>query len=113
MAETADARPHLTALESIARTLADLPEVAEQWAGLSVDEQLGWSLDWGNEMSKLEEVASRASEGSLTAAEQACYRDLVAAFEAALPTINALKLRRPSVPLGNEPQAAPSEVASR
>jgi len=67
MAATADAqRTPLTSFETIALMLRDLPDVASDWDALSVDERLAWSLDWGNEMSKLGDLGSKAATGRLS-----------------------------------------------
>ncbi len=77
----------LSALETIALTLGDLPDVANQWEHLSVDERLGWSLDWGNEMAKLEALADLCSNGVLPPVERRQYEQLVRQIRAALPII--------------------------
>lgn len=87
----------LTPLESIALTVADLPEIAGEWAQICVDERLSWSLDWGNEMSRLDDLARAAADGTLSPAACEKYRALLRDVEAALPTVDRLGPRRPSV----------------
>lgn len=108
MAATAGARrTPLTPLESIALMLADLPEVAGEWDQISIDERLSWSLDWGNEMSKLDELARAVAAGTLSQAERGQYHALRRDVEAALPTMDRLGLRRPSVPFDDPPSVVP------
>ncbi len=76
--------------------LGDLPEIATEWEHLTVDERLSWSLDWGNEMSKLEDLAREASAGVLLPNELDRYFELLGR---AMPTVTRLGLRRPSLPL--------------
>lgn len=100
MAAPADPeRTPLTPLKGIAHTLGDLPEIAAEWERLSVDERLSWSLDWGNEMSKLEDLARPVAAGSLSSAELARYQSLLRKLSTAMPIIAQLGLRCPSVPL--------------
>ena len=97
MAAPADARGiPLTPLETIARTLGNLREIATEWEHLTVDERLSWSLDWGNEMSKLEDLTREASAGVLLPNELDRYFELLGR---AMPTVTRLGLRGPSLPL--------------
>lgn len=108
MAATAGARrTPLTPLESIALMVADLPEVAGEWDQISADERLSWSLDWGNEMSRLDDLACAAAAGTLSPAEREQYRALRRDVEAALPTVDRLGLRRPAVPFDDAPSVFP------
>ena len=108
MAATAGARrTPLTPLESIALMLADVPEVAGEWDQISADERLSGSLDWGNEMSRLDDLARAAAAGTLSPAECKQYRALRRDVEAALPTVDRLGLRRPSVPFDDPPSVVP------
>ncbi len=90
----------MKAIETIGLMLGDLPEVADEWDRLGDGERMGWSLDWSNEMSKLERLAQYASEGGLDAAQQASYRRLLQILRETLSTVERLDLYRPSVPLG-------------
>lgn len=100
MAAPADARgTPLTPLETIARMLGDLPEIATEWEHLTVDERLSWSLDWGNEMSKLEDLTREASAGVLLPKELDRYFELLGQLGRAMPTVTRLGLRRLSLPL--------------
>ena len=97
----------LTSVESIALILADLPEIAGEWDQISADERLSWSLDWGNEMAKLDHLSRAAAAGTLGRAERERYRALRRDIQAALPTIARLGLRRPSVPFDEPPSVVP------
>jgi hypothetical protein len=85
-------------LETVGLMLGDLPDVAAEWEGLSEGERAGWSLDWSNEMSKLESLAQDDSSHMLTAAQQASYRSILQSLREATPTLERLGLYRPSIP---------------
>jgi len=87
--------------------VADLPEVAGEWDQISVDERLSWSLDWGNEMSRLDDLARAAAAGTLSPAECARYHAVRRDVEAVLPSVDRLGLRRPSVPFDDAPSVIP------
>jgi len=108
MATTAGGRRRpLTPFESIARTLADLPDVAVEWDALSVDERMSWSLDWSNEMAKLELLARRATAHDLSRGEAEQFGELLRRIDQAVPIIDRLSLRRPSVPFEDPPSVVP------
>ena len=83
-------------LRSIASMLDDLPGLAEEWAALSPDERLAWSLDWGNEMAKLRHLAEAEAAGRLDRQRAAIFRALASRTIARLGSIEQLDLRRPA-----------------
>jgi hypothetical protein len=110
MAATAGAhRTPLRPLESIALTLAELPEVAAEWEELPVDERLGWSLDWGNEMSKLEGLAHSGDPGALSSSDRAQYEEILRKLHEATPLVRRLGLRQPRLPARENGGHTPSD----
>lgn len=71
-----------SALETVGLMLGDLGEVADEWDELSEGERAGWSLDWDNEMAKLEHLAELAGAGLLTPEQLARYRALATRLKA-------------------------------
>lgn len=102
MVASTDARRRaLMTLSTVELMVNDLPEVAADWDELSDGERESWSLDWGNEMAALGRLAEVAAEGQLAADDRARFERLVRTLDDALPTIDHLKLRRPSLPVRN------------
>ncbi len=100
MATTAERRQRaLMYLRTLDLMVNDLPEVAEEWDRLSDGERESWSLDWGNEMAGLKSLAHFAAEGALTPSEYSQYQEVLRRLLAALPIVDRLNLRRPSMPL--------------
>ena len=92
-------------LETVELMVDDVPEVAEDWGEIpwgeaATDEQLSWSMDWSDEMAKLESVAQYAADGLLTAEQKLQYERIIHKLKAVLPDIDRLNLRRPLIPLG-------------
>jgi hypothetical protein len=82
----------------------DLPEVADEWGEIewgeaATDEQLSWSMDWGNEMAGLARLGRWAADGVLSPEQEARYRALLRQLREYLPLIERLNLRRPPVVL--------------
>jgi hypothetical protein len=84
------------AFRSIAAVLDDLPAIAAEWETLSTDERLAWSLDWGNEIVKLRQMAEDAGAARLDASRYAEYRRLAERVTALSSIIERLKLRQPA-----------------
>ncbi len=97
---TNDRRRIVKQMRAVELMLADLPELAGEWEQLSIDEQISWSLDWGNEMAGLKDLAAAAAHGDLNHAHQARYQSLVHRLCDALPLIDRLGLRQPPLPTG-------------
>ncbi|HEY7064500.1 MAG TPA: hypothetical protein VII06_23695 [Chloroflexota bacterium] len=90
--------------------VADLPEVAAEWGTIpwgeaATDEQLAWSMDWGDEMAALEALGRDIAAGLLTAEQERRYRPLVQKIRDALSIIDDLRRRRPSVGLDRDQTA--------
>jgi hypothetical protein len=99
MATTANDRERaLTYLRTIELMVNDLPEVAAEWSEISDGERDGWSIDWGNEMARLQRLAEYVADGALDEAGLSRYRAVLARLHEASPLIARLNLRRPSVP---------------
>ena len=100
MATTTDPQQLVaTKLATIELMLTDLPELAEQWGSLGVDERMSWSLDWSNDMSVLAHLGKYASAGLLPQYEQARYDLVVQTLRGSRPTIERLNLYCPRLPL--------------
>jgi hypothetical protein len=84
------------ALRSVEAVLDELPRLAEDWPAITQDERLAWSLDWGNEMAKLRQLAEAESAGRLDALRARRYRALAERAVMALPLIGQLDLRPPA-----------------
>lgn len=96
MAQATKARERATIyLRFIEPMVDDLYEIADEWETIATDERISWSLDWSNEMGKLDRLAGYASEGALSAEQQAAYRRARQRVEEALPVIRRLGLSEP------------------
>ena len=84
------------ALRSIESLLDELSGLAEDWAALSQDERLAWSLEWGNEMAKLRHLAEAEAAGRLDRRRAGIFRMLAERAVDALGLIEQLGLRRPA-----------------
>ena len=84
------------ALRSVESVLDELPSLADDWAALSQDERLAWSLEWGNEMAKLHHLAEAEAAGRLDRRRGASFRALAERTVLDLGTIERLDLRQPS-----------------
>ena len=105
MATTTEAQQRaLMCLHTIELMVNDLPEVAAEWGEIpwgeaATDEQLSWSMDWGNEMAGLTWLAQYAADGALDAEHEMRYKTLLQRIKEYLPLVDRLHLRRPSIPL--------------
>jgi hypothetical protein len=81
---------------SITSLLDGLPSLADDWAALSQDERLAWSLEWGNEMAKLHRLAKAEAAGRLNRPRGVAFRSLTERTVGALALIQRLDLRQPS-----------------
>ena len=87
-------------LESLRLTLAELPEVAGEWARLPDGEWASWSLDWDQLMATYLPLLERSyRSGAMTPDQQARYREILRQLKEALPLIQRLQLYPPPVPL--------------
>jgi hypothetical protein len=84
------------ALRSIDALLDELPSLADDWANLSQDERLAWSLEWGNEMAKLHHLAEAEADARLDRRSAGAFRALAERAVLAIGTIQRLDLREPS-----------------
>jgi hypothetical protein len=84
------------ALGSIATMLDDLVDVRADWERLSADERLNWSLDWGNEMVKLRQLAEAVVAGRLDARRTGRVHKLAERVVAQFDTLERLELRLPT-----------------
>lgn len=96
MAPTADDPERITlALRSIAAMLDELRSLAAEWGTLSQDERLAWSLEWGNEMAKLRQLAEADQSGRLDADQRREVHALAERVVLALRQVDKLNLRPP------------------
>ena len=87
-------------LESVRLMLADLPDVASDWAEISDGERASWSLDWDQVMaSDLRELDRLFRSDAMTSDQQDRYRKLLRNLSEAMPLIERLHLYPPPVPL--------------
>ena len=84
-------------LKAIEAVLRDLPTVASTWSSMSEDERVVWSMEWGNEMSRLRQLDEDGATGHLTSEQARRCRALVERVRAAQASIVALGLRGPSL----------------
>lgn len=82
-------------LNAIDAVLRDVPTVAATWAAMSEGERITWSMEWGNEMSRLRQFADAA--GLMSPDQSARCRNLAERVRAARATIDSLDL--PGFPL--------------
>lgn len=83
------------ALRSIAAMLEELPNLAHDWPTISRDEQIAWSLEWGNEMSKLRRLAEASDAGRLDRLHDRQFRALAERTVRSIALVERLDLRRP------------------
>jgi hypothetical protein len=83
------------ALRSIEAILDELPELVQGWPGLTTDEHLAWSLDWGNEMAKLRQLAEAEAAGRLDGQRSERFRALAERTVSQLSLIKRIDLRTP------------------
>jgi hypothetical protein len=81
--------------KTIALTVLELQEIAEDWDEIGDGERDGWALDWSNEMSGLQWLSRLAAAGRLTKHQKARYVQLVREVGEALPAIKRLGLYQP------------------
>ncbi len=84
------------ALRSITAAVDDLPAVSAEWAGLSTDERISWSLDWGNEMAKLQQLAEAVVSARLDTVRTSCVHRLAERVVSQMDTLRRLDLRLPA-----------------
>jgi hypothetical protein len=84
------------ALRSIEDALDELPRLAEDWGAITQDERLAWSLEWGNEMAKLRQLAEAEVAGRLDDPRGRRFRALAERTVGALGLIERLDLRQPA-----------------
>ena len=87
-------------LEALRAMLLDLPDVTQEWSALTESERSAWSLDWDQRMGSLATVLDPAyRSGSMRGEQRERYRHLLARLREALPSLRALQLAAPPVPL--------------
>lgn len=84
------------ALRSVEAVLDDLPNLADDWTTLSQDERLAWSLEWGNEMAKMNRLAEAEAAGRLDHRRAGLFHTLAERTVRALGSVERLDLRQPS-----------------
>jgi len=88
----------MAAVENAALMLADLQDIARGWDDLPDGERVSWSLDWSNEMSGLEHVATDVRSGILTPSQKQAYQTVIRRLAKARPVLMALGLYVPVLP---------------
>jgi len=84
------------AFRSIEAMLDELPSLADDWlVELSIDEQIAWSLEWGNEMAKLCRLAEADGAGQFDPHNRQRFRTLAERAVRLLPVAERINLRRP------------------
>jgi hypothetical protein len=102
---TSPAQRMMIAFQAVEGTLAELPEIAEEWSMLEATaagraELAGWSLEWSHMMlDRLADLDEFCRTGALASEQGRRYRLLLERLKEALPTITRLNLSQPSVPL--------------
>jgi len=81
--------------QSIESMLDEAPQLAEDWAELSIDERTSWSLEWDNEMAKLRHVAEAEAAGLLNRSQARRFRALAEWAVRLLGVIEQINLQRP------------------
>jgi hypothetical protein len=74
----------------------ELPRLADDFATMSVDEVISWSLEWGNSMSKLRGLVEMDAAGRLNPEQQRRVRTLAEDAVQVLPRVEELDWRRPA-----------------
>jgi len=82
-------------IRSIDAMVDELPKLADDWPTLSRGEQLSWSHDWDNEMSKLSRLAEMDAAGQLDRDQQQQFRALAEQAVKILPRIEEINYQRP------------------
>jgi len=95
-AKTDDSERTQLALQSVEAMLDELPTLADDWDTISRDEQLAWSLEWGNEMAKLRRLADGAATGRLNLLQRERFRILAERTVQSIALIEQLDLRMPA-----------------
>jgi hypothetical protein len=83
------------ALRSIESILDELSGLTQGWPGLTTDERIAWSLEWGNEMAKLRQLAETEAAGRLDSQQSERFRALAERTVSQLPLIKMIDLRAP------------------
>jgi hypothetical protein len=84
------------AFRSIESMLDEIPSLVEDWnTELSIDEQIAWSLEWDNEMSKLRRLAEADAAGRLDRRQSQRVRTLAEQAVRVLPLLERANLQRP------------------
>lgn len=87
-------------LEALRAMLADLPDVIREWPLLTEAERSAWSLDWDQLMGSLEVVLDPAyRSGTMRREQRDHYLELIARLREVLPSLCALQLASPPIPL--------------
>lgn len=92
-ATTATTQRVATSLKAMSLMLDDLPEVAQEWAGMREAEQASWSLDWDQAVgTHLQVLEQHYQAGMMTAHERVKYQELHKKLAEALPLAHQLGL---------------------
>lgn len=89
----------MAAVETATLMADDLEEIAHEWDRLPEGERVSWSLDWSNEMSGLERVATEVTSGLLQPPQERTYRDLLARLARSRSLLDRLGLYAPVIPV--------------
>ena len=87
-------------LNAVDAVLRDLSTVASTWDSMTDGERITWRLEWGNEMSRLRQLAAEEAAGRMSGGQAARCRNLVERARAAQASIDALGLR--GLPLSDD-----------
>ena len=100
MATTPDLKRNVDQnLRDIAAEADFLPDLAAVWAAQTETQRDVWHLEWRELMGRLEGLDQLYRSASMTAVQQARFRELLRKLSAALAIIEQLDLDRPAIPL--------------
>lgn len=87
-----------TYLEYDRRMLADLPDIAEEWERLSVEQRASWGLEWDQMVgSDLQFLERQFKTGTMDLAQRRRYREIIERITALRFEIERLGLFVPQI----------------
>lgn len=87
-------------IEAIEDMVAELNDVARDWAELPESVLVAWCLDWDQAMGTiLPSLAQASAESNMSSAQRARYQAVLVQLRRAMPIVERLDLYRPPVPI--------------
>lgn len=94
-------------LNALLASVADLPDIAEEWCALGDAERTSLSLDWDHLMADyLTELDIDYEDGKMAGGQQTRYRQLLRKLKEIMPIIQRLDWYRPTIALDRPALAA-------